>query len=512
MKRASGMEKERLNVEPELKANLARLKAIWDNSPDVIIREFTIASETGIAAAIVCLENLVDKGRIYEELLRPLSQGLIPVEITKRSSGQIQLGLERRLANVDRFETVSVFEQVVGAICSGDTALFIDGQAEALLFTARNWAQRSIDKLETEVTVRGPREAFVETLATNLGLLRRKISHPDFKLEQLRVGDKSRTQIGIVYLKGVASEKVVAEVRRRLERIETDAILGAGYIEQWIGDAPFSIFPTLAYSERPDVVAANLLEGRVAILVDGSPEVLTVPALFIESFQSPDDYNSNPYYVTLVRWIRYIAFGISLFGPAIYIALSSYNQELIPTPLYITISAGSEGTPYPAFVEVIIIGMLFEIFREAGIRLARPIGQAIPFVAALIVAQSSVTIGLVSVATLVAVAITAMASLVIPKQANASIIIRLLLAVLASVLGTYGILLGALCILAHAASLRSFGVPCLSPVAPFNASDMFQDGIIRKPLWASLTRPRLIGWRNRQRQEADEGPQPPAEP
>jgi spore germination protein KA len=257
------------------------------------------------------------------------------------------------------------------------------------------------------------------------------------------------------------------------------------------------------------VVAAKILEGRAAIFIDGNPEVLTVPALLIESFQSPDDYNFHPYYATLIRWIRYIAFGISILGPASYIALSSFNQELIPTPFFITIAAGNEGTPYPTFVEVLIMGLLFEIFREAGIRIPRPFGQGITFVLALIMAQAAISIGLAGVATVAVVALTAIASLIVPGQANASILIRLALAILASFLGVYGILLGALMVLAHVVSLRSFGVPYLAPVAPFNPRDFKQDVLLRTPLWAMFARPRTIGWHNPRRQAGRLAPTPP---
>lgn len=370
---------------------------------------------------------------------------------------------------------------------------------------------RAVDLPETEVTIRGPRESFVESLGMNIALLRRRIAHPDLTIETCRVGRKTGTTVGVVYLKGVVNEKVLAEIKLRLGRIQIDGILGAGYIQQLIGDAPNSPFATIAYSERPDVVAAKILEGRAAILIDGSPEVLTVPALFVEGFQSPDDYNSCFITATLLRWIRSAAFGFSILGPAVYIALASFHQELIPTPLFINMAAGAEGTPFPVYVEVLIIGLLFEIFREAGVRLPRPFGQSVTFVAALVLAQASVAMGLTGVATVVVVTITALASLVVPKQSNLSLLLRLVLAGLASFLGAYGILLGLLWILAHAASLRSFGVPYLSPAAPFNAGDFGRDVFFRIPLRAMFSRPRLIGWHNLTRQGEGAQPAPPPE-
>jgi spore germination protein KA len=491
--------------------NLAQFRKLLGESTDVIIHEFIISAEKNLPAAIIYLENLVNQNRINDSILRVLMAESHATLVQDSKSIQSLEHLKSQLAIVNHLKPETTFSGAIGSILAGNTILLINGLNEALVFNTRGvGAQRAVSTPETEVTIRGPRESFVETIGTNIALLRSRISHPDLRVETCKVGRKTGTNIGVVYLKGVVNEKVVKEIRHRLRRIQTDGIVGAGYIEQFISDAPFSPFSTISYSERPDVVVAKILEGRAAILIDGTPEVLTVPSLFIESFQNPDDYNFNPFYATLIRWIKYIAFGISILGPAVYIALSSYHQELIPTPLFINIASGAEGTPFPVFVEVILIGLLFEIFREAGIRLPKPIGQGVTFVASLVLAQASVTMGFTGVATVVVVTITAIASLVIPNQAHVSILIRLILVILASFFGAYGILLGLLWVFAHAASLRSFGVPYLAPVAPFNLRDFKQDVIIRPPIWNMFTRPRLIGWHNPKRQESGP-PSPPAD-
>jgi spore germination protein KA len=490
-------------------SNLEQFRKLLGKSPDITIRQFVFNTEKNWTAAIIFLENMADKDLIKESILNPLKANAI--EIAAKESGPRQFAniIKSQLATVCAVKVDLSFKGASESIWAGDTVLIMDGLNEALIFRTRHLIHREIGIPETEITIRGPRESFVEALDTNITLLRRRISHSELTLEVYKAGRKTNTNIGVLYLKGVVNEKIVAEVGKRISRIQIDGILGAGYIEQLIGDAPFSPFSTVSYSERPDVVAGKILEGRVAILIDGTPEVLTVPALFIESFQNPDDYNSNPYYATLIRWIRYIAFGISLLGPAVYIALASYNQELIPTPLFINMAAGAAGTPYPVIIEVIIIGLLFEIFREAGVRLPKPFGQGITFVVALVLAQASVAMGLTGVTTVVVVTITAIASFVIPNQANASILIRLTLAILASVFGAYGILLGFLWVLAHLASLRSLGVPYLAPIAPFNPQGYQQDVIFKTPLWASFLRPRVIGWHNPRRLEDKMAPAPP---
>jgi len=484
-----------------IESNLVQLRKILGTSPDVVIREITLPMERDLKSAFIYLENMADPNRLNEDILRPLMTQTAFVTGKRLIPHQTAKVLKAQLMTTSDIQVASNFNNLTNRILAGEIVLVIDGINEALIFPAQDTPHRAVEAPEAEDTVRGPRESFVEVLAINLTLLRRRIRHPDLTVETYQIGQITHTTIKVVYLKGVMNDKVVEEIRQRLKRIKTDGILGAGYIEQFIGDNPLSPFSTIDYSERPDTVAAKILEGRAAILIDGNPEVLTVPTLLIESFQNPDDYNSHPYYATLIRWIRYISFGFSILGPAAYIAFTSFNQELIPTPLFINLAAGSEGTPYPTFVEVIIMGLLFEIFREAGIHLPRPYGQGVTFVLALVMAQASVAIGFAGEATVAIVALTAIASLVVPKKADTSILIRLGLAILASIFGIYGIMLGMLSLLAHVASLRSFGVPYLAPLAPFNPRDFTQDVAIRAPLWKMLVRPRTLGWHNPQRQQ-----------
>lgn len=470
-----------------LEFNLEQLQNLFGKSPDLIIREFTISAEKTVQAVIIYLENLVDKNRISDEFLSWIADNAGKIAARNCNPSQIGLYLKNQMMTVSCLKSEKTFSGAADSLLAGDTLLLIQGLNEALSLNTPGWEHREINVPEVEVTIRGPRESFVETLGTNIALLRRRISHPDLTVEALQVGQKTKTQVNIVYLKDSINPEIITEIRRRIELIKTDGILGSGHLEQWIGDAPLSVFSTLAYSERPDVVAAKILDGRAAIVIDGNPEVLTVPALFCESFWSADDYNSNPIYTVLMRLIRYIGFAISILLPAVYVALSSYHQELIPTQLFIMMAAGVEGVPFPVFIEVIIIGLVFEIFREAGIRLPRPIGPAITIVSMLVVAQSSITMGLVGVSTVVVVSITAIASVVIPSQANVSIPVRLFLVILASILGAYGILLGLLFLMAHALSLRSFGVPYFYPIAPFNHKHFKEDVILKTPLWDKLS-------------------------
>jgi spore germination protein KA len=337
--------------------------------------------------------------------------------------------------------------------------------------------------------VRGPREGFTENLRTNTALIRRKIRNKELRVDQMTVGRKTQTDVCLMYLSGVADPKAVEMVKYRIGLLDVDSILESGYIEEYIEDAPFSPFPTVGYSEKPDVVAARILEGRIAIVVDGTPFVLTAPMLFIESFQSAEDYYTRPLYASVIRMMRFVAYFITVFAPAVYIALTTFHQELIPTILLFTIASAREGTPFPAFIEGLIMVFAFEILREAGIRLPSPVGQAISIVGALIMGDAAVAAGLVGAPMVITVAITAVAGFLVPNQNESGSILRVVMMVLAAVAGGYGIAMGFLAVLIHLASLTSFGVPYFEGVTW--TSDL-QDSVVRMPLWSMVKRPQNI--------------------
>lgn len=270
-------------------------------------------------------------------------------------------------------------------------------------------------------------------------------------------------------------------------------------MEQYIEDSPFSVFPAIWCSEKPDAVSGKLLEGRVAIAVDGSPFVMTVPMLFIENFQSTEDYITRSQYATVMRILRLTAFIISLFAPALYIAFTTYHQELIPTTLLFTMAASSEGVPFPAAVEIGVMMIIFEILREAGIRMPRPVGQTISIVGALVMGEAAVQAGIVGAPVVIVVAITAVSSFAVPFVADALALLRWLLLILAATMGSFGITIGTFIILMHLVSLRSFGAHYMAPIAPFQRADL-KDTAVRAPLWAMRTRPLATKPRDLKRQ------------
>lgn len=498
------------NVSHDLKKNLKILRDLLGTSSDIIMREFAVGNKRQIKAALVFIDGLTDKVTINENIIKPLmieSRLVYPEE--RLTADDIDI-IKTTMLTAGDIEQMTSINEVVDGCLSGDTILFINGFKEALLISTKGWKSRGVEEAKTEAVVRGPREGFTETLRTNTAMLRRKIKSTDFTLETMVIGKRTKTSVCIAYIKGVVNPELIEEVRHRLKKINTDAILESGYIEQFIEDAPFSIFSTIANSEKPDVVAAKLLEGRAAILVDGTPFVLTMPMVFIESFQSAEDYYSRPYFASLIRVLRFLAFLISVMGPAAYVAVTTFHQELLPTPLLFTMAAAHEGIPFPAVVEALIMGVTFEILREAGVRLPRPVGQAVSIVGALVIGEAAVTAGIIGAPMVIIVAITAVSSFAIPPQTDAGAILRVIFTALSGTMGGFGIMLGLIGTLIHLASLRSFGTPYFSPLVPLTVRDL-KDVFIRAPIWAMFTRPRTIAWQESQRQKSGQKPKPPTD-
>ncbi|RJE47290.1 spore gernimation protein KA [Dehalobacter sp. MCB1] len=483
----------------DLKKNVEYIRSSLGNSMDLIIRDFSLGSKLETESALIYLDGMADLNNLNNNIMKPLMNDK-RIDSTALAGQELLQLIKKTILTVGYVKEVNVIEEVIKECLSGSIVFLINGASGALVMIGGGGESRSVEVPPTDSVVRGPREGFTERIITNITLIRRKLKNPNFTLETLILGEQSKTTVCIAYLKGVVNPKLISEINRRLNRIQTDVILESGYIEQYIEDAPLSLFATVGNSEKPDIVAAKMLEGRAAILIDGTPFVLTVPALFIESFQSPEDYYIRPFYASLVRIIRFIAFMIGILAPAIYVAISSFHQELIPTPLLFTMATAEEGIPFPSVMEALLMGLIFEILREAGIRLPRPVGQAVSIVGALVIGEAAVSAGLIGSPMVIVVALTAIASFTLPAQTDSEAILRILFVLFAGTLGVYGIMLVFLALLVHLASLRSFGTPYLSPLAPFSLRDM-KDTFVRAPFWAMIFRPRAISWHDPQKQE-----------
>ncbi|MDD3889497.1 MAG: spore germination protein, partial [Syntrophomonadaceae bacterium] len=325
----------------DLKTNLDLFSGIMGNSPDFIVRHFTFGKNRAVKAALLFMDGLADKKIINESIIKPLMYDIHLFDKNQLEMRTME-DIENILLSVGDVQHEAAVDTMISRLLYGDTIMLVDGYQEVLIIDTKGWQSRSIQEPPNERVVRGPREGFTETIRFNTAMLRRKINNPDLTVEQVIVGQKTHTYVALVYLKGIVNPKLVEEVKQRLKRIKTDAILESGYIEQFIEDSPLSLFTTVGNTEKPDVAAAKILEGRVAILIDGSPMVLTVPMLFVEGFQSAEDYYSRPYTASLLRMLRFASFFITLLSPALYVAMTTYHQEFIPTPLLITMKAASE--------------------------------------------------------------------------------------------------------------------------------------------------------------------------
>ncbi|HWP79602.1 MAG TPA: spore germination protein [Candidatus Acidoferrum sp.] len=467
-----------------LSVNLIGLKHALSGAQDLRVTHMRFGSYEG---ALVFIDGLVSEVTLTNAILRPIKNwSASPVLLT--GANELLDVLAQEVLCAASTELVSTVPELAAGCLMGDTVLLVDGCANGLVINSKGWEKRTVTEPQSETVVRGPREGFTENLRTNTALIRRKIRNGRLKVEQLTVGRKTHTGVCLLYLDGVANPKVVEMVKSRIGKLDVDAVLETGYIEEYIEDAPFSPFSTIAYSEKPDVVAAKILEGRVAIAVDGTPFVLTVPMLLIESFQTAEDYYGRWLYSSTIRLLRYCSFLISVFAPAIYIALVSFQHELIPTTLLFSFAKSREGTPFPAFFEAIIMVIAFEILREAGVRLPRPVGQAISIVGALIMGDAAVRAGLIGAPMVIVIAITAVAGFVVPTLNDAASMLRVIMMVMASFTGFYGVAFGFLGMLVHLATLESFGVPFLGD---FDSGDA-QDAFVRMPLWTLVKRPKDI--------------------
>lgn len=479
-----------------LNQDMEWLKQHYVRCSDLIYRHITIGGHQHRQAAVFYFDGMTDSGVVHDNILRPLLLDAEIAEIdaeTEENFRNFFEYLKERLLPAGEITVADDLKQGAQAIMNGDVLLIIDGCRQAIVIDAKGFPQRPVGKAENEVVLRGPQEAFTEAMRINTALIRRHLRTNQLKLEEKTLGRYTRTQVAIVYLDGVANENIIAEVHRRLDNIkEVDSILDSSCIEQYIEDSPFSVFPQMQYTERPDKVAASLLEGRVALVVDGSPDVILLPLMFVQLLQSPEDYYTRLAPGTFMRWIRYMGLLIAILFPSLYVAVTSYHPEMLPLNLLLSIAAAREGVPFPAFVEALIMELCFELLREASIRLPGAIGNTIGIVGALVIGDAAVSAHLVAPQMVIVVAITAIGSFTVPSM-EASYPIRLLrfpLMLLAAGFGLYGVALGVMAILLHLVHLRSFGFPYLEPLAPLKLNEM-RDVLIRAPRWQMMVRPQF---------------------
>ncbi|RJE88478.1 spore germination protein [Paenibacillus sp. 1011MAR3C5] len=488
---------ESVPIDPKVLANMNRIMQDLGDSDDVVIRDLRQEKSDAIAAAVVYIDGLSDSAVINSFISNLLSRSVQDAgyeEEARRRKEAHETDLasiaEELLFGMGSIRTVSQLADLYRNLLSGEAIILIDGAAYAYRADIRHWKGRDVTESTNQTSVRGPRESFTETLRVNTSLIRRKIKDPRLWLETIAIGRMTKTDVTLIYMNGIAKPSVIEEARKRLRAIDIDSVLDSGYLEELIEDGKYSLFPTVFNSELPDNVASQLLEGKVAIVVDGTPNVLLVPTQLVSFFQSTEDYYQRSVYASLLRILRFISVFISLLLPSLYIAITTFHREMLPASLLFSLAAQREGVPFPAFVEALVMELTFEILREAGLRMPRAIGQAVSVVGTLVIGQAAVEAGIVSAAMVIVVSVTAISTFTLPAY-SMSIPVRILrfafMGVAAS-FGLFGVIMGLFVLLLHLCALRSFGEPFMSPFSPFRAVEL-EDTLVRLPRWLMFKRP-----------------------
>jgi spore germination protein len=481
-----------------LDKNLGYFKDKLKDCDDVVYREFRVGSKQQYGFALIFVDGLIDRNMINEEVLKSL---MLDIRRANMNPGVFSRNIFTLAFNgavtTGEVEEEEYLDKAIVSLLAGDSLLLIDGYKKVIVIGSKGWPNRGVQEPQTEAVIRGSRDGFSETLRINTALLRRRLRDPELKIKQIRLGVRSKTDVAIAYMDNIVDKKVLDEVEKRLRSINMDGILESGYIEQFIEDSWYSPFPQVQNTERPDRVAAAILEGRVAIITDNTPFVLLVPVTINMLFQSAEDYYERWFIASFIRIMRYVSAFISLTLPAIYIAITSYHPGLIPTDLALYIAGTRTGVPFPAFIEAVIMEMTLELLREAGIRLPGPIGQTIGIVGGLVIGQAAVQAGLVSPIMVIVVAVTAISSFALSSYSIGISFrfLRFFLIALSAAFGLFGVMLGLLIMLVHLCSLKSFGIPYLAPLVG-NAYYEMGDSFIRVPLIAMHRRPKTLSGRN----------------
>lgn len=478
LKRTDNQSTENQNLSKYIKENEQSFKDIFKHCSDIMYREITIHGQ--IKLMLIYVDGMVNTDIIISNVLEPLMYEGLPQGLGAVESISEMLKQER--FTVLQMKKIFNFEEISENILKGNLCILVDGEDMALLADVKKIETRSITESSIEPVLRGSRESFTENLRTNTTMIRRIIATPELKIESLKIGKLTNTDVAVVYIEGIVTEAVLNEVLNRLKQIKANGILESGIIEQFIEESPLSPFPQIMNSERPDVVAASLLEGRVAILMNGTPFALIIPMTFWGGLQAPDDYHQRFLFVAMIRWIRYFFTIISVLLPSLYIALTNFHPEMVPPNLMLNVAALRERAPFPTVIEVLLMEIMFEGLQEAGIRLPKQIGPLVSIVGALVIGEAAVSAGIISAPVVIVVSAAGIALFIIPRY-TFSFPMRMLrfpIMILSGIFGLFGTAVGICIIFIHLLHLCSFGTPYLSPVAPLNKRGL-KDVLIRWP-------------------------------
>jgi spore germination protein KA len=494
-----------VDVPADLDRIEAELKEAFGKSVDFSINRISVEHRSGL---LCYLDSMTNSTLIADDILNPL-------QLHNHSSNYIlqDQGMYRFMDCVFTGmtkEIVTKQSKAVELIIKGYCLLYMEEYEEAIALKIQNIEYRSITEPTAQTTIRGPKDVFTESADMNISLIRRRIKNPALRFESFQLGTDAPSSVYIGYLHNVANSSIVQEVRNRLQKARMNAVYDSGVLEEFIADQTFTPFPLIFHTERPDTIAAGIIEGKIAVIVEENPFVLLVPVVFSDFFRVTEDYAQPFMMVSLIRFIRYAAFMLSLILPSVYVAIITFHHELIPTPLLISIIAQREGIPFPTIVEALIMEVTFEILREAGVRMPRAIGMTVSVVGGLVIGQAAVEAGLISNIMVIVVSLTAIAGFVSPiySFSMAARLLRFVFMFIAASTGLYGVMLALMIMVCHLSALRSFGVEYLASVTNYRLNAQ-KDNFFRFPAWAMKGRPRFLKSKQPAKQPDAKAPSPP---
>lgn len=482
---------ELFNLSSSLEENKKNISKLFDCCDDFMIRDFTIEKHK---KAMACyFDSLCSSDQINRFILEKFMQSNTDGNISARKAQKV---LSQHIP-VNEVKNTNDSKEVLMGIYDGSCVIFIDGMKEAMIIKVRESKGRPVTEPLVEVSAIGPQEGFVEDINLNLTLIRKRIKTSKLKTERNIIGRVCKSTLIIAYLDGTVKQNLVDEIKLRISRIDTDGVIDLGHMRRFINENKYTPFPQEILTERPDRCVNHLLEGRIVVLIDGSPFALIYPAVFIDLLKTADEAYINYYMAMFIRALRIVSLFMSTLGSAFYIALTVFNPGMIPTQLLFTIVSSRANIPFPAILEALLMELTFELLREANIRIPKPIGPSISIVGGLVIGQSVVEAGIASQAMIIVVAMTSISSFAVPGYTtNAALrFIRFPFMIMASFLGIYGIIALFVLVLTHMASLRSLGVPYLSPLAPLNFRDIYNT-LFHGPATSQRYRPSFLETQN----------------
>ena len=479
-----------------LQENKIAVKDKLNNGIDLIERSFKIGGN--LDASIFYMSGVTDTQAVHEYVIKPL----IGMDIGKAEGRKVIDYILENILWASEVRTESSLDSISNSLIYGDCVTIIDGAGAAIVAACKKWDKRTISEPPTSAVLKGPREGFTEDMKSNTVQLRRILRSPALIFEQMQISRYTNTNVCLAYMKGIADEKIVNKVRERLKAIDIDGIIDSYYVQQFLEERRGSVFKQINTCEKPDIAAARMLEGRVAVIVDGSPIALTLPYMLLEDFQNSQDYYTRRDESTLRMIMRITAALIGLLLPAYYVAVEIYHYDILPIKMLVTIAGAVQGTPFPPLQETLLVAVLFMIIYDTSVMMPRYVGMAVSIVSALVLGETAVKAGIISSPTVLVVAISTLCSQLLPEQVGLTSLLKLCFILAGGLFGVFGIMAGLLFLMAYMAGLDSYGTPFLAPFSPLIKEDL-KDGLLRKGAADMVTRPYSIPGENKTRLKKD---------